>query len=159
MLLHLVFLNNNKEEKTLCWENDIKDDKIIVSTNTDDGESSYDWIPITIVKSYFVEINAKFIMNPKDDSPMHTPAGILELHHLAYTYSINIIEYKGWDTLFDKEPLYSKSGIGRSDFPMYSYHHFDDKGKIVYEHDKLEYEVKQSLHNLNEILLPVDIKS
>ena len=120
-----------------------------------DGDSYYDeWISVEIDCSYLVQITAQFIMNPQDNykSPMYRYSGAYSTNHLAYTYSVNVIEcFKSW-TLYTDEPIYSKTGIGTTNFNMYSYHTMNGT-EVVYDNSRLEYEVYCKL-DLEKILLP-----
>lgn len=152
-LIHVVSFPNGQQG--IYKDYQVVNGKVKVRTYVSDDDYEDEYVSVEIDKTYFFEIIAKFIMNSEKDnkSPMFRSMGMCNLNHFAYTYSVQLIEHIGSQTVYSDEPFYSKSGIGTSDFGMYSYHHFNDKKEIVYENERLAYEVECSL-DLKQILLP-----
>jgi hypothetical protein len=151
MVYHVVTLSDGNQ--MVVKDCEIKDGKISLEYFDNDSDSFYsELVSAEISKSYFVEISARFIMNPKDNSPMYRSMGMGNINHLAYTYSIIIVEYIDSYTLYEDKPFYSKSGIATTIFDMYSYHIINGTEK-EYPSDRLRYEVECRL-DLDKILLP-----
>ena len=142
-------------QQVIVRDDQLRDDKLSVRHCCDDEYHSYydEWVSVEIDRSYLVQITAEFIMNPKDKykSPMYRSGGCQMVNRLAYTYSVNIIEHFGSWTLYPDEPIYSKTGIGTTNFNMYSYHTMNGT-ETVYDNSRLEYEVYCTLE-LEKILL------
>lgn len=152
-LIHIVSLPEGHQ--VIVRDFDIEDG-MIKQTYWDDYDCSYTkWVPITIDRSYFLDIHARFIMNPNTNEPMGYSVGQGSILHLAYTYSVILLEYDGASKLYGSEvPLYTENGIGCSTGDMYCYHRWDDdKIHKTYDDEQLVYEVEQRI-DWEKILLP-----
>ena len=154
-LFHIVSFPDDHQEIVQAHEID-KDGMISrrVYVDSDDDDDSYyiEHIKVDIDRSYLVNVTAAFVMNPKDryKSPLYMSQGGFGINHLAFTYSVTIMEYYGSSSLY--QTLHTESGLKTTRFDMYSYHINQEDGTCVYPTDRLEWEVLDAI-DLTKLLL------
>ena len=138
--------------KRVVFENEIKDECIFVQKYDYDDDDSYSYrvkIPIKKLEKFFILINTSFIMG-KDKSPKSAPTVGFGISHFAYIYSIIIVNNDYDYKFYEREPVFSKSGIATTKFDRYSYHTIEND--ITIYNEDLSYEVLNNI-NFDEILL------
>ena len=123
------------------WDNDY-----------DDGSYSIESQSVMVKHTFAVMTTGQFIRNTNDTSTLnaHTMSGGFgQINRLAFQWSATIIEVGNSYSLWERNQVWSDSGIRPTTFDMYSYH--INHPKQEYLESRLEWEVWESL-DLENIL-------